>query len=91
MVAYRRSTEKVEAANCIGERWRGGGRGGAVDVLSWTTEAGRRFKQGLCGRVCEGEVAAVAGAVGASDGALGQRLRIRWSGGVVEIPRGIPE
>lgn len=91
MVENWRSTREIQAANHIDERWRGGCRGGAVEVLSWTTEAGRRFKQRLCGRACAGEVAALAGVVGASDGGLGQRLRIRWSGGVVEVPSEMTE
>ena len=72
----------------VGMGLRGGRRGGAEDILSWSTEAGRRFKRELCGRVCGGEVEALSGGIGASAGRSGTGTRIRWSGGVVEFPRG---
>ncbi|MGI5819744.1 MAG: hypothetical protein ACOX9R_16800 [Armatimonadota bacterium] len=90
-MANWRSAEKAGGANAIDTGWRGGRCGGAMEVLSWTTAAGRRFKERLCGCVCAGEVEALAGAVEASNDELGTRVRARWSGGVVEIPQGIAE
>ncbi len=91
VVANWRSNMKAEGAYHIDMRWRGGRRGGADDVLSWTTEAGRRFKERLCGRVCAGEVETLSRVIEASDGRLGGRSSAWWSGGVVEVPRGIAE
>ncbi len=63
-------------------------RGGAVEVLSWTTAAGRRFKERMCGRVSGGEVEALAGQWRASSGRLGDPVWRVWSGGVCEVHSG---
>jgi len=73
-------------------RWRAMRRGGAVEVLSWTTVAGRRFKERLCGRVSGGEVEVLVGQCGASPERLDGAMWRGWSGGVLEAhPRTIEE
>lgn len=84
-----------EGTSRLSRRWKEGApsrqvRHREVGVLSWTTEAGKRFKERLCGRVCSGEVEALSRAVEARPGSVGVGSRARWSGGVVEVPRGAP-
>jgi len=62
-----------------------------MDVLSWTTDAGRRFKVRMCGRVSGGEVEALLRGLEVPSGRLGAGVRARWSGGVVEVPLGTTE
>jgi len=67
------------------ECWCGVRSGGAVEVLSWTTDAGRRFKQRLCGRESGGEVESLIRTEQAPPGRPGTRAQGRWSGGVLEV------
>ena len=85
-----RSDKITEGTWGLRQRWTDGECGRAathheLEVLSWTTETGKRFKARMCGMVCSGEVEALSRAVAAQSGRIGVRIRGRWSGGVVEV------